>query len=72
MKKKNYILSVLLVLLAIIFTILVKIVDVNPAGANGTDIGFTTFNKAVFKFFGVHLTYYHITEILGLTSIFIN
>ena len=36
MKKKNYILSVLLVLLAIIFTILVKIVDVN----SGKDLPF--------------------------------
>lgn len=71
MKKRNLVISVILILLAIIFTILVKNVDVNTLGANGSNIGFSTLNRSVFDNIGVNMTWYNITSCLGIISIII-
>ena len=71
MKKRNLVISVILILLAIIFTILVKNVDVNTLGANGSNIGFSTLNRSVFDNIGVNMTWYNITNCLGIISIII-
>ena len=72
MKKnnKNFLIGIILLLLAILFTVLVKIVDVKPIGANNTYIGFSTINQFVFKNIGVNIIWYHITEYLGIIAIF--
>ena len=57
-------------LLAVLFTILVKVVDVKQVGVNGTSIGFATLNQFVFKTTGVNMIWYHITDWLGLVPIF--
>lgn len=54
-----------------IFTLLVQIVDVNPLGVNGTNIGFSTFNCMIHKLCGVNMTLYTITDWAGLVPIFI-
>lgn len=69
MKKK--IINIMLILTPILFTILVKIIDVKPVGVNGTNIGFQTINKKVFEYIGVNNTWYNITEVLGILSILI-
>lgn len=69
--KKNKVINIILILSAIIFTILVKTIDVKPVGINETNIGFQTINKKVFEFIGVNNTWYTITEILGIISILI-
>lgn len=71
MKKGNLVISIILILLAIIFTILVKNVDVNTLGANGSNIGFSTLNRFVFDNIGVNMTWYNITNCLGIISIII-
>lgn len=71
MKKRNLVISIILILLAIIFTILVKNVDVNTLGANGSNIGFSTLNRFVFDNIGVNMTWYNITNCLGIISIII-
>ena len=43
--------------------------DVKPAGQNGTDIGFASFNLWFFKLCGVHMMLYIITDWLGLAAI---
>ena len=43
-KKRNFFISTILILLAVVFTILVKVVDVKQVGVNGTSIGFATVN----------------------------
>ena len=69
-KKRNFLISTILILLAVVFTILVKVVDVKQVGVNGTSIGFATLNQFVFKTTGVNMIWYHITDWLGLMPIF--
>ena len=69
-KRKKFFFSAILILLAIGFTVLVKVVDVKQVGVNETSIGFATVNQFVFNFFGVNMIWYHITDWLGLVPIF--
>ena len=69
-KRRNFFISAILILLAIGFTVLVKVVDVKQVGVNGTSIGFASVNQFVFNFFGVNMIWYHITDWLGLVPIF--
>ena len=69
-KKRNFFISTILILLALTFTILVKVVDVKQIGVNETSIGFATVNQFVFKTIGVNMIWYHITDWLGLVPIF--
>ena len=69
-KKRNFFVSTILILLAVVFTILVKVVDVKQVGVNGTSIGFATVNQFVFESIGVNMIWYHITDWLGLVPIF--
>ena len=69
-KKRNFLISTILILLALIFTILVKVVDVKTIGVNETNIGFATLNQFVFKTTGVNMIWYHITDWLGLVPVF--
>ena len=55
----------------VVWTLLIQIVDVQPVGQNGTDIGFATFNGWFHKLTGVHMTTYTITDWLGLVPLFI-
>ena len=69
-KKRNFFISTILILLAVVFTILVKVVDVKQVGVNETSIGCVTLNQFVFKTTGVNMIWYHITDWLGLVPIF--
>ena len=68
--KKNgnglLILGILLVVAFAIWTLLIQIIDVQPVGQNGTDLGFATFNCWFHQLTGVHMTIYNITDWLGL------
>lgn len=54
-----------------IWTTLVQIIDVQPFGVNGTDIGFATVNSRFHKLTGVHMTVYVLTDWLGLVPVFV-
>ncbi len=69
MKKKNIIISIVLIVLSILFTVLIKTVDVQSVGVNGTDIGFATINKKVFETIGQNDLLYKISEILGYIAL---
>lgn len=69
--KINFIVSVFLCLVAIIFTILVKVIDVQPVGVNGTDIGFAKINSYVFSMIGENAIWYDITYYLGIVAILV-
>ena len=69
--KSNFLVSAILILSAIVFTILVKVVDVKSVGVNRTSIGFATINILIFKSIGINMVWYHITDWLGLVPIFI-
>lgn len=68
-KNRIILINISLILLAIIFTILVKTVDVQAVGVNGTNLGFATFNKAVFESLGENKIWYNITDCLGIIAI---
>ena len=70
-KKRNFFISTILILLAVVFTIFVKVVDVKPIGVNESSIGVASVNQVVFKNIGVNMIWYHITDWLGLVPIFI-
>ena len=58
-EKRLLILGIMLVIVFAIWTLLIKTVDVEPLGQNGTDIGFATFNCWFHKLTGVHMTIYN-------------
>ena len=62
--------GILLSSLALLFTILVKVIDVKTVGLQGTELGFSTINKFVFKTLGENKFWYQISEWVGLIPIF--
>ncbi|MBR0305628.1 MAG: phosphoesterase PA-phosphatase, partial [Lachnospiraceae bacterium] len=53
----------------ILWTILVRTVDVQPIGPNGTNVGFAAWNGWFHELTGVHMELYTITDWLGLIPI---
>ena len=54
-----------------LWTVLIKHIDVQNAGPNGTEIGFAAFNVWFHRLTGVHMLIYTITDWLGLVPIII-
>lgn len=69
--KKEIVISVMLFLLFIVFTILVKTIDVKSIGPNSTSVGFSTLNGFMLNKIGVNMIFYRITQALGLIPILI-
>ncbi len=66
-KSKRYlIIGIILALVAVIYTILLKHVDVRPIGPEGSLVGFSTMNEAVHNYIGFNKDFYVLTNILGL------
>ena len=66
--KINLIVTSCLFLAFIVFTIIVKFVDVQAIGPNGSEVGLASLNDAIFKVFGYNQTLYDVTEILGIVT----
>src|SRR5574344_807500 len=69
--KKNIIICGGLIALAVVYTILVKYIDVQVIGPKESSVGFATINKFVFNLTGVNMIFYHITDWLGFIPLFI-
>ena len=69
MKKRNIIISIVLIILSVLFTALVKNVDVKPIGPNESIVGFADINKLFHNLIGSNMTIYKITEVLGYIPI---
>ena len=54
-----------------LWTALIMLVDVQPAGQNGTNIGFAAFNTWFHKLTGVHMLIYTVTDWLGFVPVII-
>lgn len=67
--KRYLVFGGLLILLFAVWTVLVINFDVKSVGVNGTEVGFSTVNLCFFKFTGVHLSLYTITDWLGLVPV---
>ena len=71
-KKKTYLWAGIGLLTAfLLWTVLIRCVDVQAAGPNGTKIGFAAFNLWFHDLTGVHMTVYTITDWLGLVPVVI-
>ena len=67
--KRDLILGISLLAAFAAWTALVQIVDVQPVGQNGTDIGFAALNGWFHDITGMHMALYIITDWLGLVAI---
>ena len=54
-----------------LWTLLVRLVDVQPIGPRGSAVGFATLNGYVHSLTGVHMTLYTITDWLGLVPLLV-
>lgn len=66
---RNYFIAGALLVLFIVFTVLIKTVDVRPIGTSLTEVGFAGLNDRAFRLFGVHPAFYTVTEWLGVIAI---
>lgn len=55
----------------ILWTVLIKLVDVQAVGVNGTDIGFASLNTWFHSLTGVDFGLYTVTDWLGLVPLFV-
>ncbi|HCH6636429.1 TPA: phosphatase PAP2 family protein [Clostridioides difficile] len=67
--KKIFFLTGLLFLTFLMFTFIIKEVDVQPIGPHNSLVGLATLNKYIFDCFGVNLLWYNITDWLGVLAI---
>ena len=70
-EKRNLLAGAGLIAAFALWTVLIRWVDVQAVGQNGTKIGFADFNVWFHQLTGVHMTIYTITDWLGLAPIFI-
>ena len=61
----------ILMLLFVMYTILVKTVDVAPVGPMSTKVGFSHLNMAVWNALGVHHFWYEVTEFFGILALLV-
>ena len=69
--KKLFVIGSGFAVLFVIWTVLIKLVDVQPAGVNGTDIGFAALNTRFHSLTGVNMWLYTVTDWLGLVPLFV-
>lgn len=69
-KSKQYgIVTGILFILFALFTLVVKMIDVQAIGPMNAKVGLATLNQAAASFFGVHEIWYTITDYLGYLAI---
>lgn len=69
MKKGKIMSAVICTILFAVLIVLVKTVDVQQIGPEGTSIGFAGINKTMNEATGLNMTLYKITEVLGLLAL---
>lgn len=69
MRKVSFKIPAIIFAIFLIFTALVKYVDVQAIGPEGSSVGFATINKWVFETIGVHPQFYSLTQFLGIVAI---
>ncbi len=69
--KRDLLKGVALLAAFILWTILIRVVDVRAAGPRGTRVGFAAINVWFHRLTGVHMKLYMVTDWLGLVPILI-
>lgn len=67
--RKEFKISLGLIGTCILFTILVKFVDIAQIGPQGSSVGFSTINNFFHKIFGGNKFFYNISEIAGYVAL---
>ena len=70
-RRKELLAGIMLLAAFALWTVLIRHIDVQNAGPNGTEIGFATINVWFHQLTGVHMLIYTITDWLGLVPIII-
>lgn len=70
-RRKEILLCGGLFAIAIIYTVLVKYIDVQAIGPNDSLVGFATINNFMFNLTGVNMLWYDITDWWGFVPLFI-
>lgn len=70
-KQGTFFINIILIIISIIYTILVKIIDVKEIGIENTKIGFSHINYLIYKQIGVNMTWYHFTDWLLIIPILV-
>ena len=65
-RKGNMIITIFLLVISIIYTVLVKTVDVKAIGPDNSEVGFSKLNESFKNLVGYKESIYKITELLGL------
>lgn len=71
MKKKRFWIAIGFLVAFVVWTVLVRFVDVCAIGPRGSEVGFATLNGAFHKLTGTNMLLYTITDWLGLVPIFV-
>ena len=68
-KKRLFLISLALLLVAVLYTFLVKYVDVSNISPDGSKVGFATINSNFKELVGLKMGWYKFTKYLGLVPI---
>ena len=68
-KRAKMISGTVLMVLFLLLIAALKIIDVQPIGPQGSEVGFATLNGAFHRLTGVNMTWYDITGALGMAAI---
>lgn len=72
MKRNKYIiLSIIFTIISVVYTFMVKKIDIQPIGPKGSKVGFASLNKVFRDTIGTHMKLYKLAEILGLAILVI-
>ena len=69
--RSNFITTISLFTLFLVYTTALKYIDVAPVGPRGSSVGFSTLNKWVSQTIGVNMFLYNITDWLGIVAILV-
>lgn len=69
--RNNYISAIIFLVLFVLFTVLVKTVDVKPAGPQGSLIGLSAVNTFVFDSLGQNGVWYAVSEGIGYLALLV-
>ena len=69
MKKKKFCIALGLLVAFALWTIAIRLIDVQAIGPQGSTVGFATLNSMVHRLTGVHTQLYTITDWLGLVPV---
>ena len=69
MKKKKFCIALGLLAGFVLWTVAVRLIDVQAIGPRGSAVGFATLNEFVHNVTGVHMQLYTITDWLGLVPV---